>query len=324
MLVTATTRKRKRIAKRTKAIWQSSLDNWLNPAIGNLPLSEVNNATVKPLIADMAEALGASSIQSHLTLIKLVVASAVDNEGEQLYPVKWNHDFMDVPVVVDREVNCPCFPEPIMSGLARRKHRTARTIFTLCGASGLRIGEVLGLDLARHFSKDFRVLVIEQKAIQGLIEKSLKTASSWREVDLDPRVASLIKEFAGERTSGLLFQTRTGKPLRPEYVLRWHLHPALKQLGYVNPITGNHLAGFHSFRRYRETHLGKVVGLPRAIRIFWMGHAEENMTDLYDKGKEDPDERRKWAERCGIGFDLPASGLVVPISERKGEPGQAA
>lgn len=29
----------------------------------------------------------------------MVVASAVDKEGEQIYPRKWNHDFIDLPVV---------------------------------------------------------------------------------------------------------------------------------------------------------------------------------------------------------------------------------
>ena len=33
------------------------------------------------------------------------------------------------------------------------------------------------------------------------------------------------------------------------------------------------------------------------------------MSDLYDKVKEDVGFRRKWAERCGFGFELPS---VVP------------
>jgi hypothetical protein len=37
-----------------------------------------------------------------------------------------------------------------------------------------------------------------------------------------------------------------------------------------------------------------------------MGHAEESMDDLYDKVREDVVLRKKWAEQCGIGFDLPS------------------
>jgi len=31
-----------------------------------------------------------------------------------------------------------------------------------------------------------------------------------------------------------------------------------------------------------------------------MGHADENMSDLYDKIKEDVEFRSKWAEKCGF------------------------
>ena len=41
-----------------------------------------------------------------------------------------------------------------------------------------------------------------------------------------------------------------------------------------------------------------------------MGHAENCMGDLYDKIKEDVEFRKKWAEKCGLGFKLPLS--VVP------------
>ena len=311
-------RKRKPIARGTLQKWWSSLSVWLLPALGALPLSQVNNASVKPLIAKMAKELKPSSIKNHLSLIKLVVASAVNGEGEQLYPVKWNHQFMDVPVVCMREVNSPTFSVEMMSALARWKNRRARMIFILCAASGLRIGEALGLDLAKHFSGDFRTLRIEQKALRGRIEERLKTESSYREIDLDPRVAELLREFVAGRTSGLLFQTRTGKPLDLKYILSQHLYPALDKLGYHNTLTGGQKAGTHAFRRFRETHLGKVEGLPHGIRLFWMGHAEKTMSDHYNKIKEDRKTRREWAERCGIGFDLPQRAHVVPISGSEG------
>jgi hypothetical protein len=37
------------------------------------------------------------------------------------------------------------------------------------------------------------------------------------------------------------------------------------------------------------------------------------MTDLYDKVKDDQAFRLEWAEKCGIGFEIPGFGLsVVP------------
>ena len=45
------------------------------------------------------------------------------------------------------------------------------------------------------------------------------------------------------------------------------------------------------------------------------------MSDLYDKIKEDVAFRRKWAERCGFGFELPS---VVPNVPKKRVKTQAA
>jgi hypothetical protein len=36
-----------------------------------------------------------------------------------------------------------------------------------------------------------------------------------------------------------------------------------------------------------------------------MAHADESMSDLYDKIKEDDEFRLEWAEKCGLGFELP-------------------
>jgi hypothetical protein len=43
-----------------------------------------------------------------------------------------------------------------------------------------------------------------------------------------------------------------------------------------------------------------------------MGHAGKDMSDLYDKIKEDVAFRRKWAERCGFGFQYPQLYRNVP------------
>ncbi len=138
-------------------------------------------------------------------------------------------------------------------------------VFILCGAAGLRIGEALGLEIDKHISPDFLTLSIEQKARHGKIEKRLKTASAAREVDLDPTVAAMLKRFAGQRRSGFLFCTRNGKPLGSSNILRRHLHPALKQLGFVNPFTGTSKAGNHAFRRFRNTHLRNRSGCPEGL-----------------------------------------------------------
>jgi hypothetical protein len=55
-----------------------------------------------------------------------------------------------------------------------------------------------------------------------------------------------------------------------------------------------------------------------------MGHAGGDMSDLYDKIKEDVAFRRRWAERCGFGFHLPSVVPNVPKFTEKTEAAMAA
>jgi integrase len=175
----------------------------------------------------------------------------------------------------------------------------------------MRIGEALGLEIEKHISLDFRTVTIEQKVRHCKVEYRVKTDSAKRKVDLHPSVANLLQEFIGERRKGFLFQSRNGKPLSSSNILKRHLHPALKELGYINQITGTCKAGSHAFRRFRNTFLKNHSSCPRGLYKFWLGHAATEMSDVYDKVRDDVGFRREWAERCGVGFDL--RPLVVPM-----------
>ncbi|MDT8068957.1 MAG: tyrosine-type recombinase/integrase [Terriglobia bacterium] len=319
-------RKRKPLANATLELWKGCLDNWINPNIGDLPLSEVNNAVLKTLVARMSEGgLSPKTISdNYVPVVKMVVASAVDEEGEQIYPRKWNHEFIDLPVVEKDKQNTPSFSAEVMNGLVRWKKSRERMIFILCGAAGLRIGEVLGIEIDKHMSSDFLTLYIKQKVRHGKVELRLKTANGFRQVDLHPSIAEMLKQFIGDRKTGFLFCTRKGKPVSPTNIIRRHLHKALKELKYVNPFTGTHKAGNHAFRRFRNTYLRNYTECPAGLYKYWMGHAGEDMSDLYDKIKEDVAFRRKWAERCGFGFELPSVVPNVPKTAQKNEAVEAA
>src|SRR5450631_2771612 len=207
-------RKRKPIADSTLELWEGCLRNWLNPQIGELPLNEINNAALKGVVATMSRGgLSPKSIDNYAQVVKMVVASAVDKEGEEIYPRKWNHEFVDMPVVVKAKQNTPCFSPDVMSGLATWKKEREWMVFVLCGAAGLRIGEALGIEIDKHISPDFSTISIKQKARHCKVEIRLKTASAFRQVDLHPAIAAMLKKFAGERKTGFLFRTKNDKPL---------------------------------------------------------------------------------------------------------------
>jgi integrase len=313
------TRKRNPVASSTIETWRSCLAKWLNPNIGELPLSDVNNAALKTIIATMSDSgLAPKSINNYAQVVKMVVASSVNEQGEQIHLRKWNHEFIDMPMVEKDKQNTPCFSSEVMTGLASWGKKRERMLFILCGAAGLRIGEVLGIEIDRHISQDFLTISIVQKVRRGKVEHRLKTRGQ-RQVDLHPLIGALLKEFVGNRTSGFLFCTRTGRPLSQSNIISRHLHKALKELGYVNPYTGTHKAGNHAFRRFRITYLRNRTNCAEGVRKFWLGHAGRDMGDLYDKIKEDVAFRKEVAERCGFGFNLLLIVPNVPNSAREVE-----
>jgi integrase len=176
-------------------------------------------------------------------------------------------------------------------------------LFVLLGATGMRIGEALGLEIEKHISSDFSTLHIRQKVWRGQIQPFLKSENGIRDVDLPTSIAAMLKEFVGDRTSGLLFCSKNGLPLLQSNLLRLSLHPLLKELNQPK-------MGAHAFRRFRTTWLRKQHA-PEDLLRFWLGHANKSVTDGYSKLKEDVPFRKKVVEQVGIGFELPADKREV-------------
>lgn len=156
-------RKRKPVSPGTINDWEGVLNNWIIPSIGDCPISDVNHGLLRKLVTQMVDkGLSGKTIENYLQVPKMVVASVVDEDGNQVYPRKWNHEFMDVPLVERSKQNTPSFSSEVMTGLAKWKKPKQRMLFILCGAAGLRIGEALGIEIDKHISSDFRTIMVRQ------------------------------------------------------------------------------------------------------------------------------------------------------------------
>jgi integrase len=132
----------------------------------------------------------------------MVVASAVNEEGDALYPRTWNHDFIDLPE--DRNPKQHILASSLVTAIGGApKEKYYRMFYALCASAGLRFGEALGIDIS-NISPDCTTIKICQNAWRGQIHDYLKSESGKREVDLHPTVAEMIEDFMGERKSGLL------------------------------------------------------------------------------------------------------------------------
>src|SRR5690348_6323329 len=103
-----TTRRRKPVKPATIAGWQHSLDKWVLPHLGEMLLPDVSNSALRGLVGKMiAAGLAAQTIVTHAKIVRMVVASAVDSEGEPLYPRRWNADFIGLPIVRSEDQRRP-------------------------------------------------------------------------------------------------------------------------------------------------------------------------------------------------------------------------
>jgi integrase len=250
----------------------------------------------------VAAELSPKTISNYVQVVKMVVASAVNDNGDQLHPCTWNHDFIGLPVVQKANQHRPTLTEAdLVTVLTSVKPKYAVFFATLAG-TGLRIGEALGLKFS-DLSPDCRVLNVRRSVWRGR-EQAPKTQNAIRVVDVPEALARVLRTQRGDN---YLFAASNGNPLSARNVLR------------VSHSTGKRV-GFHAFRRYRAAVLRKAR-VPEDLITLWLGHAR-TLTDLYaTQLREDEQYRGEWCERAGLGFPMvtlvtqnAASTLVAKVA----------
>jgi hypothetical protein len=278
------------------------LDKWIYPFFESHLVADVNNRTMKEFVELMSADLAPSSIRDYSNHVKSIVASAINDDGEELFPRKWNDEYIDAPIIKDqRQPTTNADALTIIIDRAVGQYQALYALLAGCGP--LRVGEALGLEIDKHISEDCRTLYVMQKAKGGIIQDHLKTKNGKREVDLCESLAAVLRNFIGKRKSGLLFQTASGRQLLQSNTLQDSLHPILDGMKHVK-------GGFNIFRRFRITFLEKS-DCPEKLKHFWAGHAPRHVSERYVKLWGERQYRLDWAERLGTGFNIPAS--VVPL-----------
>lgn len=281
-----TTRKRNPAKPSTLRVYRSFLSNWILPELGKMPVSKVENGVMRTLVGKLTTAeLSPSTINGVIGCLKELVASAIDMNGNELYPRTWNSDFIDAPQIDMRNQKTPIISQLEASRAILATSGECRALFALLAGSGLRISEALALKTVpnpncSYWDRDRAVLVIKTQLYRGL-EQTPKTPAGVREIDLDPALNEYLKQFA---TGNSLFSISIDSAYR-----------VTQKIG---------VPGFHSFRRFRKTHLEKN-NVPDGLMRFWMGHADRDVSDRYVKYGREIESRKEWAQKAGLGFELP-------------------
>ena len=166
-----------------------------------------------------------------------------------------------------------------ISKLASALAEPVRTIFLLGTLTGLRIGELLALEVE---DVDFRrtMVSVRRDVYRGQVGTP-KTPGSERQVPLASFLVPVLTHWLTLRPAGSawLFPSAAGTPLRDRNLMRRHLWPACARLRIPR-------FGWHSLRHTFSTYNGDA-GVPVPVLQSLLGHSSPEMTMIYTHPLED-------------------------------------
>jgi integrase len=271
-------RKRKPVKATTLATFSSAVKLALQtPGFGSRPLDLIDNEDLRQLVERIGEK-SPHTINLTVRVVKSVVASAVDERGNQLFARKWNHSHIDLPPVtnlIEKEV---LKAEDVEAAIAAAPQKM-KTFIAVQAASGLRRGEMLALNMDDFDPAAGTLRVDETAGYYGV--SSPKTKSANRIVNIHPLIVDLLVKSNSNR-KGKIF------PVTVDTVRRTYERLNIRT---------------HDLRHFRYTHLQRAE-IPNAIRDFWVGHATRGMERVYGHVAQDNALKHQLVERIGIGLSL--------------------
>ena len=121
-----------------------------------------------------------------------------------------------------------------------------RTMFAIAAMTGLRVGEVVGLQ-KQDLDFERRVIHVRRSAWYGRVQ-TVKSRASAAPVAMADALATLLGEYLAtwkENPERFLFLNRNGRPYAANKVVEYGLWPVLDKLKIPR-------AGMHAFRHYAD------------------------------------------------------------------------
>lgn len=200
----------------TARIVDNALRLHLLPALGDRALASIRPTEVQGFVKQLeAKKLSAGTIRGIYHVASQLFAAAVDDRLIPRTPCAR----VRLPALVDDDVVPPTV-EQVLAITAALEPRWRPLVVTLAG-SGLRIGELLGLEVS-HVDFLRRTISVEQQRMQSGVIAAPKSRRSRRVVPVGQVVVDELalhlaarREAAGdEEVTGALFVDELGEPLR--------------------------------------------------------------------------------------------------------------
>lgn len=286
------------VAPSTLATFASRVKTILSVVGPQTKLDDFKNARMAQFVRDAKRFEWApSTLADHILVIKLIISSATDPEGEELFPRTWKRRVINAPRVERDKQHTPCLISDAVETLLRKaKTEQERLTYAFLCGSGLRVSEaqavrVNGNEQQTSWNPRTAVVSVRNGCFRGAETGRTKTAAGRRNVILCNELNQALIAFASKekRESGsFLFQSKNGLPLK-QSTLRYRMAQHVPD------------AAPHAARRFRISWLRKCRVLEEIIRD-QVGHADESITDGYSF--QDENTVRAAIEAAGLGFKL--------------------
>jgi integrase len=271
------------LAESSQAKDKSRIKVHLLPALGDLKVTEIGTETLQELVSKMK--VSPKMVRNVVNVLSQVLAagktwgylSSNPAEGLRLPAIEQKQAY-GFPAETGRRI-ISAAPEP------------DKTIFWIFGETGIRAGELCGLD-ASDFNFQIGAMKVQRSAYRGKLKAT--KSNRPREFALSAALCAHLRQYLNGRTSGLLFE-KDGKPLSADSLRKTRLKPLLKKLEIELPEGVR--CGFHAFRHMNAT-LQDSESIPMRVRMERLGHNDGRLTmNVYTHATQDG--HRKAAETIG-------------------------
>ncbi|HJZ57267.1 MAG TPA: tyrosine-type recombinase/integrase [Gemmataceae bacterium] len=208
----------------TKRAYRLSIERHVLPMIGHRRLTEVTSADIEMMAAAMVRQMEVGSVHRILAAARGMFSAAVRAGLLVRNPVQVARRPRRVPKKVT-----PFTPEQLTDIMGAVVGYSAGPVLACMAATGCRVGEAIGLDLA-DYDRAARTLRITKTFSPPAGQGPPKSPHSIRTIRVPDVLVPMLEAAAGERNSGPLFTTATGNRQAGQTVDKnWRL--VLQKLG---------------------------------------------------------------------------------------------
>ena len=246
---------------------KSHLRTHILPALGNLRLDQIGPEVQQAFVTRIAPKVAKKTLLNVLGTLSAIMTKAKE----------WKYLCESVRIqslalpANGESLGARFFTVDQVRAIIAAASQPWKTFFTLAAMSGLRAGELLGLQVG-DLDFDHRLIHVRRSAWYGKTQ-SPKTAKSVRTVPMPEPLARILEEYVRgwqPNPGGYLFVTRNNRPPSSNNVVEHRLWPILDALKIQR-------CGLHAFR---HTHSSMLVesGAPVSVAQAQLGHADPSIT----------------------------------------------